>query len=146
MAATGQRIEAASAELDEAGNGLIGDPRHHLSHHREPVPPATARYGVLVELWSAVGFGLLLLAVIGLLVFTDVPVWTALLLSIGIYVVVEAAFRRRLVPLLLRVTLVLAFIGALILAWEFAGPLLIAAVLGLAVLTITDNVRELRRR
>jgi hypothetical protein len=146
MAATGQRIEAASAELDEAGNGLIGDPRHHLRHHREPVPPATARYGVLVELWSAVGFGLLLLAVIGLLVFTDVPVWTALLLSVGIYVVVEAAFRRRLVPLLLRVTLVLAFIGALILAWEFAGPLLIAAVLGLAVLTITDNVRELRRR
>ena len=101
---------------------------------------------MLVELWSAVGFGLLLLAVIGLLVFTDVPVWASLLLSIGIYVVVEAAFRRRLVPLLLRVTLVLAFIGALILAWEFAGPLLIAAVLGLAVLTITDNVRELRRR
>ena len=146
IAATGQRIEAASAELDEAGNGLIGDPRHHLRHHREPLPPATARYGVLVELWSAVGFGLLLLAVIGLLVFTDVPVWTALLLSIGIYVIVEAAFRRRLVSLLLRVTLVLAFIAALILAWEFAGPLLIAAVLGLALLTITDNVRELRRR
>ena len=43
MAATGQRIEATTAELDESGNGLIGDPRHHLRHHREPVPPATAR-------------------------------------------------------------------------------------------------------
>ena len=100
---------------------------------------------MIVELWSAVGFGLLLMAVIGLLVFTDVRVSVAVLLSIAIYVVVEAAFRRRMVMLLLRVTLVLAFAGALILAWEFAGPLLIAAVLGLAVLTITDNVRELRR-
>jgi hypothetical protein len=145
MAATGQRIEATTAELDEAGNGLIGDPRHHLRHHREPVPPATARYGAVVELWSAIGFGLLLMAVIGLLVFTDVRVWAAVLLSVAIYVVVEAAFRRRMLKLLLRVTLVLAFVGALILAWEFAGPLLIAAVLGLAVLTITDNVRELRR-
>ena len=133
------------AELDEAGSGLIGDPRHHLRHHREPVPPETVKYGAFVELWSAVGFGLLMLAVIALQLFTDVPIWVALLLSVAIYVLVESAFRRTLVTLLLRVTLVLAFIGALILAWEFAGALLIAALVGLALLTITDNVRELRR-
>jgi hypothetical protein len=50
------------------------------------------------------------------------------------------------VSLLLRVTLVLAFLAALILIWEFAGALLIAALVALAALTITDNVRELRRR
>jgi hypothetical protein len=145
MADAAQRIEAATTELDEAGSGLIGDPRHHLRHHREPVPPETVKYGAFVELWSAVGFGLLMLAVIALQLFTDVPIWVALLLSVAIYVLIESAFRRTLVTLLLRVTLVLAFIGALILAWEFAGALLIAALVGLALLTITDNVRELRR-
>jgi hypothetical protein len=140
------RIEAAERELGRVERGDLGDPRVHLSHRRDPVPPEVVRYGVLVELWSAVGFGLLLLAVISLFLFTPVPVWAAVLLSLALYVVVEAAFRRRIVVLLLRLTLALAIVAALILVWEFAGALLVLALVALALLTITDNVRELRRR
>jgi hypothetical protein len=146
MADLALRIEAAAGELAGSEERALADPRAHLHHVREPVAPEVVRYGVLVELWSAVGFGLLLLAVIGLLLFAGVPVWSAVLLSLAIYVGVEAAFRRRIVGLLLRVTLILAFIAALILVWEFAGALLVAALVALALLTITDNVRELRRR
>jgi hypothetical protein len=146
LADTDLRMEAVSAELDRAGSIERDHPRAHLDHAREPVAPEVVRYGVLVELWSAVGFGVLLLAVIGLLLLGGVPVWAAVLLSLAIYVGVEAAFRRRIVSLLLRITLILALIAALILVFEFAGTLLIAALVALAVLTITDNVRELRRR
>lgn len=146
LADTALRIEAAAAELDRSAQGGLVGPRAHLDHVREPVAPEVVRYGVLVELWSAVGFGVLLLAVIGLLLFAGVPVWGAVLLSLAIYVAVEAAFRRRIVSLFLQITLILAFAAALILVWEFAGALLIAALIALAVLTITDNVRELRRR
>jgi hypothetical protein len=109
------------------------------------MPPETVRYGRFVELWSAIGFALLLLGTIALLRFTDIPAWVAVLIAVSVYVVLESAFRRRLGPLLITVTRLLAVIGALILIWEFLGALLILALVGIAALTIADNVRELRR-
>ena len=36
-------------------------------------------------------------------------------------------------------------VGALILAYEFAALLLVAALVGLALITLADNVKEIRR-
>jgi uncharacterized membrane protein len=73
-----------------------------------------------------------------------VPVWAALLFTIGGYLALEAAFRRRLVELLLRLTLLLAILGAIVLAVAYLPLLIVAAVAGVALLAIIDNVRELR--
>jgi hypothetical protein len=110
------------------------------------VPPETVRYGRLLEFWSAIGFALLLLGTIALLQLTDIRPWVAVLISVTFYLVLESAFRRRLGPLVINVTRLLAVIGALILIWEFMGALLILALVGIAALTIADNVGELRRR
>ena len=56
----------------------------------------------------------------------------------------EAAFRRRLTLLTLRVELALAVVGAAILVWEGLFVIVIAAVVGLALVVVLDNVRELR--
>ena len=56
------------------------------------------------------------------------------------YAVLEAAFRRRLTLLTLRVELVLAMVGAAILVWEGLFLIVIAAVAGLALVVVLDNV------
>ena len=87
---------------------------------------------------------MLLIVLVGALAADFIPGWAAILLAVGGYVALEAAFRRRLVDLILRLTLVLAGIGAIVLAvtqWQF---FVVGAVAGVAFLAIIDNVRELR--
>ena len=71
--------------------------------------------------------------------------WIAVAVGVLVYSVLEAAFQRRLTVLVLRATLALAAIGAVILAYEFAALLLVGALAALAVLTLADNVQEIRR-
>ena len=47
-----------------------------------------------------------------------VPLWAAVAIALAGYTVLEAAFRRRLTLLTLRVELALAVVGAAILIWE----------------------------
>jgi uncharacterized membrane protein len=83
-------------------------------------------------------------ALVALLYTAVVPWWGALLIAVGGYVLIEAAFRRRLTQLLLAVTIVLAVVGAILLALVYATELVILAIVAVAVLTLLDNVRELR--
>ena len=73
------------------------------------------------------------------------PIGTVLIVAVA-YAVVEAALRRRLTILLLRVTLLLAGIGAIVLAVTYATEVLVVALVGLAAIILLDNVRELRGR
>ncbi len=73
-----------------------------------------------------------------------VPLWAALLLAVGGYVAIEAAFRRRLVQLLLRLTVFLAIVAAVVLAIEYLWLIAVLAIGGVALLAIVDNIRELR--
>ena len=54
--------------------------------------------------------------------------------------------RRRLTSLLLRSVLVLAVISAVVLVYDFRLDLVLAAVAGLALVVVADNVREVSRR
>jgi hypothetical protein len=138
-------LEATRDALVRAEAGDLGDPRAHLHHDHRPEPPEARRYSRLVELWSAISAGVLLIAIVGLLFVRVVPWWFALIVAFAGYVAIEAAFRRRLVQLVLRVTVLLAIIGAIVLAIAHAPLLIIGAVVAIAGLTIADNIRELRR-
>jgi hypothetical protein len=91
-----------------------------------------------------VSAGALLIAIAGLLYLGLVPAWGALALALGGYVLIEAAFQRRLVEMILRVTVLLATLGAIVLALTHASLLIVAAVIVVALVTIADNLRELR--
>ena len=122
----------------------MGDPRAHLRQDHRPQPAEAERYGRLVEFWSAISAGVLVIVLVGILYVGLLPVWAALFLAVGGYVAIEAAFRRRLVDLALRLTLFMAVIGAAILAIEFLPLLIVGSIAGIAVLAIIDNIRELR--
>jgi hypothetical protein len=143
-AAIADAIESAADALRRAELGDLGDPRAHLRADHRPEPPESRRYGRIVEFWSAVSAGALLIAIAGLLYLGLVPAWGALALALGGYVLIEAAFQRRLVEMILRVTVLLATLGAIVLALTHASLLIVAAVIVVALVTIADNLRELR--
>jgi hypothetical protein len=143
-AAIEDELDAARTALARAEAGDMGDPRAHLRQDHRPQPPEAERYGRLVEFWSAISAGLLLIVLVGILYVGLLPIWAAVFLAISGYVAIEAAFRRRLVQLALRVTLFLAVISAILLAIEFLPLILVASIAGIALLAIIDNVRELR--
>jgi hypothetical protein len=138
-------IGALELELQRVEHGDLGAPTAHLHHAMHPMPPDATRYGRLVEFWSAISIGILLLAEVAMLVTGIVPWYTALFVGFGGYVLVEAAFRRRLTQLLLRLTLLLAVVSIAILAVNYAAYLIVAAIAALALIVLTDNVREIRR-
>jgi len=136
--------EAARAALAKSADGDLGPPRAHLRHSHRPQPPEEQRYGRIVEFWSAISAGVLLIVLVGSLWLDLLSLWAAPLVAIGGYLAIEAAFRRRLIDLWLRVTLALALVGAIIIGIAYLPVFLIAAVAGIALLAIVDNVRELR--
>ena len=138
-------IGAMELELARVEQGDTGSPTAHLHHAMHPMPPDATRYGRLVEVWSAVSIGVLLLAEVFMLATGIVPWYTALFIGVGGYFLVEAAFRRRLTQVLLRLTLLLAVITMAILAVTYATYIVIAAIAGLALVVLADNVREVRR-
>ena len=139
-------IRAGRRELERLRAGDLGDPRAHLRDDHHPVPSELTRYGRLIEIWSAISISLLLVATVAVPFLTPVPWYLALVFAIAVYTVLESAFRRRLTILLLRSTLVLAGIGALVLAVTYAVQALVVLLIALAAIILLDNVRELRGR
>jgi len=145
-AAIDDRIVGLVRERDRIAAGDLGDPRAHLTHPHRPVPPAFTRYGLIVELWSAMSVAVLLLLVAGMTVVGAAPWWVALGIAIAGYVVLESAIRRRLLRLGLTLVLVLAVLGAFVISWDLRGELILAGVLGLGLFILVENVREVLRR
>ena len=73
--------------------------------------PSSPAYGRFVELWSAVSISLVLLIVVGSLVTGFLGPIASIILGLGVYIVIDAAFRRRLGVLVLRTTMLLAARG-----------------------------------
>ena len=140
-----ERIEASQnflAQIRETGN--FGDPQSHIEHAHRPQSESVVRQGRLAETWAALSTGLLLLGFVGLLL-TGAASWVAVLaLVIGMFLLIEAILYRKLERLLLNITVTLAVVSTIVLVYEFAWYVLVGAVVALAGLIITDNIRELR--
>ena len=137
---------ATRVELQRLEAGIKDDPAAHLHTRCTRCPPSTTRYGFFVEFWAAISAGLILLAVAGLYITKLTPAWVALIIALVAYVLLEAAFRRRLTVILLRATLFLAIVAVVVLVIRFAPEVIVAGVVLLAFVVLTDNLRELRRR
>lgn len=139
-------IGASRAELMRLESGDAGDPQAHLHHVMRPVPHEDTRYGILVELWSAISVSIMLLLIVALIWLHLVPWWGALLIGVVGYALIEAALRRRFTQLVLRATLLLAVVGAAVVLWELRLQAVLVGIIGVAILIFADNIRELIRR
>jgi hypothetical protein len=137
---------AASAFLARYDAGDQGDPRAHLEHAASPEPPDRTQRRVFAETWAALSVGGLVIALAVILWFGILPVGpTIVLLLIG-YLAIESFAQRRVETLLLRVTVILASISALLLAWTYLRELVLLGLAGLGLFILLDNARELVRR
>ena len=103
------------------------------------------RYGRLVELWAAISISLVLIGIVGIVWFTARAVVRRLVPAFALYILLEAAFRRRLAILLSGPPSSSPCSSSSSSPTSSRRSLVIAAIIGLAVLTLVDNVREIRR-
>jgi hypothetical protein len=142
----GTAIAAGGRRLESLRAGHLDDPRSHLRHASEPEPPVETRRRRLAEAWAALSVGILITALAVIVWFRILPPVLAIVVLLGTYLAIEAFFRRDVRVLVLRISMALALISAVILAVTFLRELVLAGLLGLGVLLIADNLGELRRR
>jgi hypothetical protein len=139
-------VTASEGWLERWDSGWRGDPRGHLSHAAIPEPPDTTRRRVFAETWAALSVGVLVIALAVILWFHLLPWGGALALLILGYLAIESFAQRRFELLLLRVTVLLAAVSTLLLAWAWGRELVLGGLAVLGVLILLDNVRELFNR
>ncbi|MFL5721279.1 MAG: hypothetical protein ACJ778_12475, partial [Chloroflexota bacterium] len=142
----GSAIAAGLRRLADLRAGKLDDPRIHLRHAAVPEPPAVTERRAFGEAWAALSVGLLIAALAVIVWFRILPAPLALVALLASYLAIESFFDKNIIELVLRITVVLAFVSALILAVTFLRELLLVGLLGLGVLLIADNVGEIRRR
>lgn len=139
---TTETWQACRAYLTKIEQGNWGDPQAHLRHKHRPEPPL-GKQARIAELWAAVSGGLLILA-LALLLMLRPAGWLTWIVLVGlIFLAIESTLRGRLPNFLLNLTLILAGVTGVVLLVEFWWLVFILAFLGLAVSTITTNLREL---
>jgi hypothetical protein len=141
----GETLGASRTYRDRIAAGDWGPPAAHLRHTHRP-DPGDGAYGRVVEFWGAVSGALALLAFVALLLLLPDRWWLWALTLTIVLVVVEAMARRSLINLLLNATIALAGLSAVVLVYEFWREIVIAALVGLALFIMRDNLRELAGR
>jgi len=137
---------AGRSYLGRFDEGYRGDPRAHLSHAAHPEPPSQTKRRVFAETWAALSVGVLVTALAVILWFHILPVGpTVALLVIG-YLSIESFAQREVETLLLRITVILAVISAVLLGWTYLRELTLLGLGALGVFILVDNARELLRR
>ena len=109
-----------------------------------PQSQGEIRRSRLLDFWSAVGVGLAVLLIGGILVVDPGRIWGALLIVVIGYVAIETVIRRRVIQTLLDITLILAAVALLVVAVGNFVFVLALAVVAVGVVILRDNVRELR--
>ncbi len=142
----GTAIAAGHDRVAALRAGYHDDPRLHLHHASEPEPPSVARRRAFGEAWAALSVGLLIAALAIIVWFRILPPGLAIVVLIGSYLAVESFFDRNVLDLVLRITVVLAMISALILAITYLRELFLAGLLALGIILVLDSLGEVRRR
>ena len=138
-------IAAQHAFLVRYDAGYRGDPRSHLSHAAVPEAPDTSNRRVFAETWAALSVGVLVLALAVILWFELLPIAPTLLVLVIGYLAIESFAQRRVETLLLRVTVILAAIASILLAFHYLRELVLAGLGALGLFILIDNAGEITR-
>jgi hypothetical protein len=150
-------LRSRSAELRAAASatrsylakydaGYRGDPRGHLRHAAHPEPPDRTKRRIFAETWAALSVGILVLVLAVVLGFRLLPLGPTLIVLVLGYLAIESFAQRRVEVLLLRVTVALAAVSAVLLASFYARELVLVGLAGLGIFILLDNAREVFRR
>src|SRR5918912_1543217 len=124
--------------------GRRDDPRAHIVHAAEPVPPARMQFSRAAELWAAVSLSLLLAGIVALIEFAPGDAWAGVIVLFIAIVLGESILRGSFVRTVNRVAVILALVSTVILLVHFWKSVLVGALVAVAVVLILQRVRELR--
>ncbi len=125
--------------------GEKADPRAHLRDALQPVACSRMRFNRAAEAWASVSLSLILLAIVGLLVFAQHYMWIGLVIMVGALLLVESILRGHYSRTITAIAAILAIISAVLLLMHFWLWVIVAALVGLALLLLVQKLRELRR-
>jgi hypothetical protein len=137
-------LQGMRRRLERLRAGRRDDPRAHIRHAAEPVPPAQMRFSRAAELWAAVSLSLLLVGVVALIQFAPGDAWAGVVVLLIALVVGESILRATFVRTVNRVAVILALVATVILVLHFWKSVLIGGLIGFAAFLILQRVRELR--
>ncbi len=137
-------IAACEDELARVEAGGGGPLRDHIRHAQQPQSEAEIRLSSVAESWAAFSVGLLLIGFVA--VYLTSGAWfTGAGMLLAVFMVFESIFRRYFQNLVVQATLLLSVLASLILVYAFFWQIVFLGVVGIGLLIIVDNVRELRR-
>ena len=139
-----ETLEACELYLQKLRQGNYGDPHAHIQHMQAPETPLKEQSRI-IELWAAVSSGLLVLVFAMSLFYDPGGFWIYTGIAIGVFVIIEAMLRGRLIRLLLNITITMAIITSLILVVEFFWALVFLGLVAAAWILISQNLRELNQ-
>ena len=135
------RLEAR----DPGAVTLPEERRAHIQRLARPSTDADLRLRSLLEVWAATSIGLLLLGMVVLAVVAPHHLFDGALVLVGLLVVVESVFQRRLARLVSTVAVGLAIVSVAVLVYALYWQLLVVTVLAAGLFMLWENLRELRR-
>ena len=144
-------MEALTARLallkrrDPSAVTLPGDRRAHIERLARPASPPDPRLRSLLEVWAATSIGLVLVSMVALMVVAPTHLLGGALALVGVLVVIESVFQRRLARLVSAVAVGLALASVAVLIINLWPYLLMAVVSVSAIYMLWENLTELRR-
>lgn len=142
----GSAIAASRGRVEDVRAGRLEDPRAHLRHASVPEDPHAIERRAFGETWAALSVGLLVAALAVIVWFHILPPVLAIVVLLAVYLAIEAFFSRAVQGLVLKISVFLAIVTAVILAYEFLREIVLAGLLVLGLILILDNINEIRRR
>lgn len=136
-------LQALQNHAADLAQGISDHPRAHIKHAHHPQTDEDVRWGVFSEIWSAVSIGVMMITLVVLFIFLRQYFWYGVLTLLGLMIVLESAFRRRLVYLINSLATALVILVLLILLKEFYWLLIIALALIAGAYMVIENLREL---
>ncbi|MGE5636011.1 MAG: hypothetical protein ACM3UV_03570 [Nocardioidaceae bacterium] len=137
-------LEGVRRRLEGLREGRRDDPRAHIRHAADPVPPARLRFNRVAELWAALSLSLLLVGIVVLIEVAPFDAWAGVVVFLIALVLGESILRATFVRTVNRVAVLLALVASVILLAHFWKWVLSGALIVLAAFLIFQRVRELR--
>jgi hypothetical protein len=137
-------LEGVRRRLERLRAGRRDDPRAHIRHAADPVPPARLRFNRVAELWAALSLSLLLVGIVVMLEVAPFDAWAGVVVFLIALVLGESILRATFVRTVNRVAVLLALVASVILLLHFWKWVLSGALIALAAFLIFQRLRELR--
>jgi hypothetical protein len=138
------KLDAFAHQAERFKRADFGSPRAHLRRPLEPASAANLRLGKLAEIFAAMSIGLTMIGIVLIGVFAQHYLIFGISILVGVLIVVEAGFRRRLESLVTGLVIGLAIISAIILIYEFFWQIVVGVVLLAGLYVMWENLREIR--